>query len=113
MNTKEARDLLNAAKAKKQKKKDDYEKLTEPEKQIIRDEQVAKAVEIIDRNIKDAVNNGDSHIVVWKHDKLIADMDEQAIAQLFKVYEDAGQGNDEFVCTDNDSHIHIELVETI
>lgn len=86
MQVKEAKDLTKTAKDTKAKAKDDYDKLTEGEKQVIRDAAVAKAVEIIDKNIFEASNKGEEQIVIFKTDSLIADMDSTAIEQLLANY---------------------------
>jgi hypothetical protein len=108
MEAKEAKDKTKEAKDKIIKKKDDYDKLTEPEKQVIRDDLIAKTIVIIDRNIIDVANMAGEYIVVRKDDKLLIDMDAEAITQLFTIYETPGQGGERFYCYDNGSHIRIE-----
>jgi hypothetical protein len=103
MEAKDAKDLTKTAKDKKDKKKNDYDKLSEAEKQAIRDEQIAKAVKIIDSNITDAANSGTDRIFIPKNDALIRDMDAKAIEQLLLIYTTPGQGGEYFECSEDAS----------
>lgn len=99
MDVKELKDLVKAAKDKKVKDKDDYNKLTAAEKKAIRADLIAKATEVIDNNIKDAARRDEERYVIPKSDSLLSSMDDEAIAQLVASY-NISKGNASMVCTD-------------
>lgn len=111
MQAKEAKDLTKAAKDKKVKDKDDYDKLSEAEKQVIRDELIAEAQPIIDNNIRDMANAGNDTYSITTSDPLLSKMDATAIAQLTTIYTTPGQGNKYFTVTSSGEWLVFGWVE--
>jgi len=107
MNAKEVRDAVKAAKAKKVKDKDDYDKLSESAKQVIRNAQIAAATPIIDLNITEAATAGREQYTIPKSDALLSGMDDTAIAQIMAIYT-VTQGNDKIACTDVGGSLNID-----
>ena len=102
MEAKEAKDLTSAAKASKDKKKSDYDKLKEEEKQAIRNKLVESAQLVIDAAIKDiAANKEGTSYALPKMDPIVSGMDDKALDQLIALYTTPGTGNHKFAVTNS------------